>query len=340
MQMVRQRLNIIKRDSPAVTKPVKDGDLDEKIRRIREENKKREERFHEIEQDKKLALNAASEKKSDKTSPKVKSSEGNIDTNQNRTMMDGVQLGYHKKTTKGRGQRLLEMSHQPSKAKFFESRYHSDHLIEHLPGQISLKSKCRTSIRERIKTISKQSVTTKPDVSLNKEMEISNAHTECGNNVDCTGNDQCQEATKGNKELLQHTKGDPSTNEEKSLEYMLDEVDIQEATKEQNQGESTEGNIVPTHTTNPETDKDILNDVQEQDTINKTDTSQTQSQAETSNSTPKNEKPKITVKLKKTVSNSSFDESMSLLSPLDLPKNWGDLDFSDDDLLPVSIWKD
>ena len=45
----------------------------------------------------------------------------------------------------------------------------------------------------------------------------------------------------------------------------------------------------------------------------------------------KNTKPKITVdtKLKKTLSNSSFDDSMSMLSPLDVPKDWGDCDFDE-----------
>lgn len=46
------------------------------------------------------------------------------------------------------------------------------------------------------------------------------------------------------------------------------------------------------------------------------------------------------VSIKKTVSSSSLEESMAMLSPLDLPQNWGDIEFSDEEPPKVTIWKD
>lgn len=83
---------------------------------------------------------------------------------------------------------------------------------------------------------------------------------------------------------------------------------------------------------NKETEEDIMftelaapavlqnNALKEQETTSKDKISKTKS---------KENRPKVTLntKLKKTLSNSSFEDGMSLLSPLDVPTNWGDLDY-------------
>ena len=84
----------------------KNMDLDEKIRRIKEANKATEKRFKEVEDDKQQASrDSISDEK-----------------NKQEKAMKGVIAIGGRKMTKGRGQRLLEMSKEPLKAKEFELR--------------------------------------------------------------------------------------------------------------------------------------------------------------------------------------------------------------------------
>ena len=103
MEMVKSH---IQKRRPEREPGNKNMDLDEKIRRIKEANKAREKRFKEIEDDK---LQASRDGISDEKTKQEKA-------------MKGVIAVGGKKMTKGRGQRLLEMSKEPLKAKEFELR--------------------------------------------------------------------------------------------------------------------------------------------------------------------------------------------------------------------------
>ena len=51
----------------------------------------------------------------------------------------------------------------------------------------------------------------------------------------------------------------------------------------------------------------------------------------------KKDRPNIKVTIKKNPSTTSFDEKMSMLSPLDVPKDWADCAFDDDYLEPITF---
>ena len=288
MQMVR--LNVIKRNSPAGSKPVES--LDERIRRIREENKKREQRHLEIEQDKKLASNSVKGRIGDTINKDFKRERVN--------MTKGVQQANSRITTKGRGQMLLEMSNRTLKAESFRTRM--NHITQCVPENITLKNKSRSAIRERIKMRNEELAATVPVVGNNDIV------------VDTT----CTQDTFHPTPVDQNT--EISTGEIfKQENDITSEVVALEVNDEKSDTEKHERDV--------ESSTDVINQAQNLEM----DVSQEESKQ-------KNEKPQITVKLKKTDSSSSFDEAMAMLSPLDLPQNWGDID-SDEDTPGPSIWK-
>ena len=290
MQM--KRLNV-KQHNAVGAKSTETVDLDEKIRRIREDNKKREQRFQEIEEDKKMA--SRKENLSDKKHTDMKNQPSKNFT------MKGVVKSANIKKAKGRGQRLVEMSNNPLKAERFKSMVENEMDIskEHLNLQtFKLKNNCRSDIRERIK--SRNTVCSDRETAVKHEIQ----------------------------------EGDVS----KKL-ICIPERQQKEDTHEDENYEEENGPPCQTNQKENETDKtldveqEILTEVGETDTMNK------QQDKSPSFTTKNKDKPKIKVTLKKTASSSSFDESMAMLSPLDVPSNWGDVDFSDEELTPVSIWK-
>ena len=328
MQMVQ--LRNIKRQSPAGrSRAVENVDLDEKIRRIREANRERERRFEEIEQDKKLALDPALMKKEyeqDRTKESLRSNiHTDVKSNELKTMK-GVQPTATK-TAKGRGQKLRELSNHPLKAERFKSRTkdQNESLEEYLPEKVTLKNNCRSSIRERIKTKNKDCIATVPMVKNENTQESDVSKVD--DKLNCTPQGQQNEIPE-DEILLHENKNSSQTTQESNDTQQSD--DIKEETKTESH---REGNVSPckkNQQNSTETDQFLDNTEQE--------TSASNRQLAKEPTTQKN-KPKIRVSLKKTASSSSFDESMAMLSPLDLPQNWGDLDFSDDELPPpVSIW--
>ena len=332
MQMVRQHITSHRKTAGA--KPADNIDLDEKIRRIREKNKEREQRFEEIEQDKMLAMsiplvNKKSCKK-DMKNESTKSTPLNVTTKpqQNEKSIRSMK-GVHdnvKRTAKGRGQMLLEMSkHSALKAEHFESRTknQSENFCHIQPETIKLKNNCRSRICEKIKTKGeiKPIKNNTPDDDVPKVEE----------NIDFILKDQ-------------HTEVSKEANEEndlitKDIDIKLE--DIQEETLVKSLNENQEEKLEACENNKQhDTHTDLSDNLKEcKEQVNEIkDTVTTEAQLETKSRTQKCDKPKITVNLK-TTSSSSFDESMAMLSPLDLPQNWGDLDFSDEELEPVSLWK-
>ena len=335
MQMVRQ--HITRRQTPAGAEPADSIDLDEKIRRIQEKNKEREQRFREIEQDKKLAMGLPLEiktscKKDIKDElPKNKLHKNAISkpqqSDRNTRNMKGVH-GNNKKTAKGRGEKLLEMSHHPLKAESFESRTknRSANFCQILPETIKLKNNCRSRICEKIKTKSDKGRATKTVHDHVKKVE---------ENSNFVPKDRCNEVSK--EVLPEQSKESDHITKDAKLEDIQEETHIKSLNDNPKETlESCESN----QQTDTHTDlSDNLEENKEQQNEKITDTATSETQFGTKSKMQKSDKPKITVKLKKTASSSSFDESMAMLSPLDLPQNWGDLDFSDDELPPVSLWK-
>ena len=307
MQMVR--LNIKRHNTTAVQPVGKNEDLDEKIRRIRERNKKRQERFQEIEQDKMLALDPGLMKK-DKNGRKKESSKDSIHTDTKtqpckNVTMKGLQPAT--KMAKGRAQRLKEMSNNPLKAEHFKSRTKDqmEFLEEPLQAKLRLKNNCRSSIRERIKN---------KECLPSEQIYVS----EADDNFNCISEGQQNNIPK-DEILLPENKESSRTTQEPNDTKLLH--DIQEETQQNN-----------------ETNQ-VLENVEQPKTVTEIKETNTTNQPLGKEPSTQKNKPKITVTLKKTGSSSSFDESMAMLSPLDLPQNWGDLDFSDEELPPISSWK-
>ena len=336
--MVRQ--HITSRRKTAGVKPADNIDLDEKIRRIREKNKEREQRFQEIEQDKMLAMNVPLvKKKSCKKDMKDESPKSKLHSNasakpqQNEKSIRSMK-GIHgniKKTAKGRGQMLLEMSKNSAlKAEHFESRTknQSENFCHIQPETIKLKNNCRSRICEKIKTkgdAGRPTTNETPDDDVPKVQE----------NLNFTPKDQHTEVSK--EALLQQNK--ESNQITKDIDIKLE--DIQEETQVKSLNENQEEKLEACENNKQAyTHRDLSDNLKECKEVNEiTDIVTTEAPLETKSRTQKCDKPKITVSLKKTASSSSFDESMAMLSPLDLPQNWGDLDFCDDELEPVSLWK-
>jgi hypothetical protein len=262
--------------------------VEERIRRIREDNKKREQRFQEIQEDKKMALEKEKLLHTNHRDNKTKPCKN--------TTMKGVQSANIKRA-KGRGQMLKELSNNPLKAERFKSKLESQiDNCKHPNSQIfRLENNCRSSIREKINSKNRVCSDTQPLLKHEEmqENDISKLITVL--------DDQQNEIPEGEKETT-CCETNQQTNE---TDEVLKNVEQQE----------------------------IVSELKNLNTLNK------QLDKEPS-TTKKKEKPKITVTLKKTASSSSFDESMAMLSPLDVPQNWGDVDFSDEELPPVSIWKD
>ncbi|CAB4020855.1 Hypothetical predicted protein [Paramuricea clavata] len=328
MQMVHLR-NIIRQQSPAGTRRVENVDLDERIRRIREANRERERRFEEIEQDKKLASDPAlmeNKYEQDKMKESLKSNvQTDVKSNQLKTMK-GIQPTATKKIAKGRGQKLRELSNHPLKAERFKSRTkdQNESLEEYLPEKVTLINNCRSSIRERIKTKNKDCTATVPMVENENTQESDVSKVD--DKLDCTPQGQQNEIPE-DEILLHENKNSSQTTQESNDTQQSDDM------KEETKAVSHRENVSPcekNQQNSTETDQFLDNTEQE--------TSASNRQLAEEPTTQKN-KPKIRVTLKKTASSSSFDESMAMLSPLDLPQNWGDIDFSDDELPPVSIWK-
>ena len=337
MQVVRQ--HITPRRKTAGVKPADNIDLDEKIRRIREKNKEREQRFEEIEQDKMLAMSIPLvNKKSCKKDMKNESTKSKLHSNaptkpqQNEKSIRSMK-GVHnnvKRTAKGRGQLLLEMSKRPaSKAEHFESRTknQSENFCHIQPETIKLKNNCRSRICEKIKT---KGDAVRPIKNETPDDDVPKVEE----NLNFILKDQHTEVSKA---LLQQNK--ESDQITKDIDIKLEDIQEESQVKSLNENqekklEACENNQQAyTHT-------DLSDNLKECKEVNEiTDIVTTEAPLETKSRTQKYDKPKITVSLKKTASSSSFDESMAMLSPLDLPQNWGDLDFSDDELEPVSLWK-
>ena len=282
---MRMRLHI-KRHNTVGAKS--EESVEERIRRIREDNKKREQRFQEIQEDKKMALEKEKLLHTNHRDNKTKQCKN--------ATMKGVQSANIKRA-KGRGQMLKELSNNPLKAERFKSKLESQmDNCKHPNSQIfKLENNCRSSIREKINSKNRVCSDTQPLLKHEEiqENDISKLITVL--------DDQQNEIPEGEKETTRCEKNQ-QTNE---TDEVLEKVEQQE----------------------------IVSELKNLNTLNK-------QLDEEPSTTKKKEKPKITVTLKKTASSSSFDESMAMLSPLDVPQNWGDVDFSDEELPPMSIWKD
>ena len=298
MQMVR--LSLTKRQNSAGSEMTKKEDLDEKIRRIREENKKREQRFKEVEQDKKLSMKSIC-----------------IDDTQPLKTMKGVQSSRTNRKTKGRGQRLVEMSNQPLKAEQFKTR--TENRWGFCKPEITLINNCRSSIRKKIKT-----------KDIKQSAKLSEAKNDDSSKVENISNsfqeNQCNEIPQENKIVLEEqNQSDPSIKDINNVKLQ----DIEQKITEDNSESHKEQNNT--------TETDLIMDNGEKQE-NRSDSNTSPAQLGAEDSTKKNNKPPLKVEIKKTVSSSSFEETMTMFSPLDLPQNWGDIDFSDDDLPEPSIW--
>ena len=285
-----------KRHNAAGAESAETVDLDEKIRRIREDNKKREQRFQEIEEDKKMA--SKKEKSFDK-----KYRDNKTQPSKNFTMKGVVQSANIKKA-KGRGQRLVEMSNNPLKAERFKSMVEGkmDICEEHLNlPTFKLKNNCRSDIRKKIKS---RSTVCSDRESVVKHVEIQ--ESDISRKLVCIPENQQNEIRSEETESVQLSE------------------DVCQTSQEDNETDETADNV----------EQETATEMKKCNILNK-------QQDEDPSVTPqKKDKPKIKVTLKKTASSSSFDESMAMLSPLDVPSNWGDVDFSDEELPPVSVpWK-
>ena len=293
MQM--KRLNK-KQHNAAGAESTETVDLDEKIRRIREDNKKREQRFQEIEEDKKMASRKGQ-------SFDKKHTDNKSQPSKNFTMKGVVQSANVKKG-KGRGQRLVEMINSPLKAEHFKSMVEgkTDICEEHLNLQrFKLKNNCRSDIRKKIKS----------------------RNTVCSDKESVVKHEEIQESDISRKLVC-------------ILESQQNEIP-----NEKTESVQLSEDVCPTSQEDSETDK-TLDNVEQQETVTKVKKANIlnkQQDKDPSVTPEKKDKPKVKVTLKKTASTSSFDESMAMLSPLDVPSNWGDVDFSDEELPPVSIWK-
>ena len=339
MQVVRQ--HITPRRKTAGVKPADNIDLDEKIRRIREKNKEREQRFEEIEQDKMLAMSIPLvNKKSCKKDMKNESTKSKLHSNattkpqQNEKSIRSMK-GVHnnvKRTAKGRGQMLLEMSkHSALKAEHFESRTknQSENFCHIQPETIKLKNNCRSRICEKIKT---KGDAVRPIKNETPDDDVPKVEE----NLNLIPKDQHTEVPK--EALLQQNKENDLIT--KDIDIKLE--DIQEETPVKSLNENQEEKLEACENNKQrDTHTDLSDNLKKcKEQVNEIkDTVTTEALLETKSRTQKCDKPKITVNLRKTASSSSFDESMAMLSPLDLPQNWGDLDFSDNELEPVSLWK-
>ncbi|XP_046839490.1 uncharacterized protein LOC124433756 isoform X2 [Xenia sp. Carnegie-2017] len=122
-------------------------DLDEKIRRIKEKNKERERRFKEIQKDKEMAEKVdLSNDMSERTMPL-----------ECKKQMHSQGLNENIKPGKGRGKMLLEISNRPSKAERFRTKQPNTEVIS--TERLKLKNKCRSVIREKVKSKRRQTET-------------------------------------------------------------------------------------------------------------------------------------------------------------------------------------
>lgn len=310
MQMVR--LNVNKQNKSCEKKPAENVSLDEKIRRIQERNRERERRFQEVEQDKKLALDASlihvKSYECNSKDRKQCSMECCIQTHMtkqcNTTAMGGVLQPDVKKVMKGRGQRLLEMSNEPSKAEHFKSRNAEEYMHD-----ITLSCKCRTIIREKIRRKNSRQRTAITASMVRNENILGNddhiSMTE-GQNPESMAKDQQKEYPTNDITLLPESS----------------DMQLSDNIPEQNKMDATRNHVF----NNLEQSKRVLN------------LPDTCSATEMKPALQKSNKPKIAVNLKKTMSSSSFEESMAMLSPLDCPINWGDIDSDDEKTPTISIW--
>ena len=358
----------------------KNMDLDEKIRRIKEANKATEKRFKEVEDDKQQASrDSISDEK-----------------NKQEKAMKGVIAIGGRKMTKGRGQRLLEMSKEPLKAKEFELRARENKnkieecnqpeeskFLTQLPKETKrVEWGAQQSKKEKKEAFSNTEI---PSVGFNplmddryidkKDISKRRGDHKVGNDTKQTRGGQGQkqdrpklrEARKTNNSQRKALEEDKSIDvidvgELKTESITNRKLKVSEQTNKVSTGSDTHEEDIKKNTDLSEnTDRTVLQDSKTVDRnkklpdryVLKEDRSNTREVLTGENDSQqtiaaipeeqeksfeveklpstKNTKPKITVdtKLKKTLSNSSFDDSMSMLSPLDVPKDWGDCDFDE-----------